>query len=321
MISQVRPKATMIASRDGRFMAVGLVFCGAEAAIVPLFVRAHWSPWAKHLPFVLAVAADLAVVAIASAWVLYRGFRLGVRFDDHGVTVRKVLQVDRYSWPEVARFADGSYQTDGGRIWALDVVLVDGQAVTLAATAAKKPAPKVLAAIGQVAAQYQIPADVTGEPTMRDGTPPNAGLYPDPGGIAGLRYRDGREWSPLLQADPGRGGAEAGKPAEVWSPLPGAEQQWHDAAATARRAGIWSAVWLAVTAAILAIGVVLLARSHGRPHPDYSLEPLVGAAALIGLVCSSVMWDLRKKNRRIDKAAKLAAGITSPRDSMHGPSR
>jgi len=67
--------------------------------------------------------------------------------------------------------------------------------------------------------------------------------------------------------------------------------------------------------------VVLLARSHGRPHPDYSLEPLVGAAALIGLVCSSVMWDLRKKNRRIDKAAKLAAGITSPRDSMHGPSR
>ena len=48
-------------------MAVGLVFCGAEAAIVPLFVRAHWSPWAKHLPFVLAVAADLAVVAIASA--------------------------------------------------------------------------------------------------------------------------------------------------------------------------------------------------------------------------------------------------------------
>lgn len=57
----------MIASRDGRFMAVGLVLCGAVAAIVPLFVRAHWSPWAKHLPFVLAVAADLAVVAIASA--------------------------------------------------------------------------------------------------------------------------------------------------------------------------------------------------------------------------------------------------------------
>jgi hypothetical protein len=302
-------------------MAVVVVLCGAGAAVAPLFDRAHWWQWAKHIPFVPAVVADLAVFAIASAWVLYCGFRLGVRFDDHGVTVRRAIKADRYSWPEVSHFADGCFKTgDGGKIWALDVVLADGQAVTLTATAGKKPSTKILTAIGEVAARHQIPADVTGDPKTRDGTPANPGLYPDPGGTPGLRHWDGSEWSPLLQADPGRGGVEAGKPAEVWSPLPGSEQQWHDAAGTARRAGIWSAVWLAVTAAVLAVAVVLYARDLSKPHADYSLAALLAfGAAPIGLILTSAMWDIRKKTRRIDKAATMAPGIAATGDSAASP--
>jgi hypothetical protein len=132
----VRTKATTIASDDGRAMAIVVVLCGVFAAVFPLFDRAHWWVWAKHILLVPAVVADLAIVAIASAWVLYWGFRLGVRFDDDGVTVRRIVKIDWYAWPEVSRFADGCYKTGHGQtIWALDVVLVDGQAVTLTATA------------------------------------------------------------------------------------------------------------------------------------------------------------------------------------------
>jgi hypothetical protein len=160
MTSKVRTKATTIASDDGRAMAIVLVLCVAGGGVAQLFDRAHW---AKHLP----VVADLAVFAIACAWVLYRGLRLGVRFDEHGVTVCRTFKTDRYAWPEVSRFADGWYKTgDGDKIWALDVVLVSGQAVTLTATARKKTAsPKMLTAIGEVAARYQIPAELTGTPT------------------------------------------------------------------------------------------------------------------------------------------------------------
>jgi hypothetical protein len=190
MISQVRPKATMIADREAPALASILVLSGAVVAVTLLLDRAHWWQWAKHIPLPApAVAGCVASVAIASAWLLYRGWHLGVRFDDHGVTVRKVFDADRYGWPEVSRFADGCYKTgDGTGIWALDVVLVDAQAVTLKATAGKNPSPKMLTVIGQIAAHYQIPAEVTGEPKPRDGTPANARLYPDPGGTTRLRH-------------------------------------------------------------------------------------------------------------------------------------
>ena len=170
MTSKVGTKATTIASEDGRAMAIGLVLCGAAAGVAPLFDRAHWWQWAKHLPFVPAAVADLAVVSIACAWVLYLGLHLGVRFDEQGVTVRRTFKTDRYAWPEVSRFADGCYTTgNGDKIWALDVVLADGRAVALTATARKKTAsPKILTAVGEVAASYQIPAELTGTPRTRE---------------------------------------------------------------------------------------------------------------------------------------------------------
>jgi hypothetical protein len=306
----VGPKATKIANQESRVLAIILVLCGAGMAFAPLFDRTHWWQWAKHVPFVLAVVADLAVVAIVSAWVLYLGFRLGVRFDDQGVTVRRFFRADRFSWPEVSRFADGCIETQGGKSWALDVVLVDGRAVTLKATARRRKAsPKMLAAIGEVAARYQIPAGLTGDPKTREGMPANPGLYPDPG-EKGWRQWEGREWSPLLQQHRSGG--------EVWSPLPGSERRWQDAASKAnsdaRRAGIWFAVLLAVsTITLVGSGVLFLwGDSHNN---NFTWSTPTFWVGVIGLVFTSVAWNARKRYRKIDQAGKTVAGITVTGDS------
>ncbi len=97
MVSEVRPKATTIASWVPRVEALTFVLGGAAAAVLLPFDRAHWWQWAKRIPVPVSVVAYLVVVAFASVWLLSRGCRLGVRFDDHGVTVRRLLKTYRYS--------------------------------------------------------------------------------------------------------------------------------------------------------------------------------------------------------------------------------
>jgi len=61
----------------------------------------------------------------------------GVRFDDCGITIRKLFRTNRITWPEVSHFADGQIVwggENGGRWWALKIVLHDGRAVTAQAT-------------------------------------------------------------------------------------------------------------------------------------------------------------------------------------------
>jgi hypothetical protein len=64
-------KVRTIASDDGRAMAIVLALCVAGAGVAQLFDRAHWWQWAQHLP----VVADLAVFAIACAWVRATRYR------------------------------------------------------------------------------------------------------------------------------------------------------------------------------------------------------------------------------------------------------
>ncbi len=108
----------------------------------------------------------VAVVAFALILLFYRFWRMGVRFDEHGVRIRGFLRTDQFGWPEVSHFADGRTTLTDGKdnetVWALAVVLRDGQTITVKATAAwlKWPTsrgPKMRAAIAQVAARYQIP--------------------------------------------------------------------------------------------------------------------------------------------------------------------
>ncbi len=72
----------------------------------------------------------------------------------------------------MSRFADGYGESQGGQFWVLDIVLSDGHAVSVRAAQGRTNASaKTLAAIRQVAACYQIPAELTGTPPRRDGSP------------------------------------------------------------------------------------------------------------------------------------------------------
>jgi hypothetical protein len=200
--------------------------------------------------------------------------------------------------------------------WALQVVLHDGRAVTAKGTARKKGArPQTLAAIRQAAARHSVPAALTGI-AMKGGSPANPRLYPDPGGQPGLRKWDGKEWSPLLRADPATGGsAKALAPAEVYSPLPGSRQQWHDAAARARRATALSALWL-VLAAGAAAGTAALLRHNADAN---FLNETAVFAVLACLVAAWEAWRSRRKFRKIDQAAK--AGEVYQARGQHRRSR
>ena len=163
---------------------VGVPLLGVLAAIAGFDGPGRWPQDARYV----------AVGAAVLISVFYRFWRMGVRFDNHGVRIRGFLKTARFGWPEVSRFADGRTTVGvGGEkfsdFWALVVVLHDGRAITVKATAElggfrgflKGPecvlqdvSPKVL--IEQVAARYQIPAELTG--VMPPNSLPSPRWYP-----------------------------------------------------------------------------------------------------------------------------------------------
>ena len=160
MISEVKPSGITIPSTFGRTRTVFLTgLCTAVAVAVAFAGRTP--QWARHAP---SLGVYLAVVASVAAWLVYRGWRTGVRFDGHGLTICYVFGTRRLGWHEVSRFADGCTTGLGegaGQVWALNVVLRDGRVVTVNATArdtCRSAAPKVLTAVLQAAECYGIQA-------------------------------------------------------------------------------------------------------------------------------------------------------------------
>ena len=200
------PGGVTVAERHHRWQAI---WRSLGFALIPLFflcfglsltlVDAPGMPSGQNVPAVAAFLAGIAVVIWGCIWGCTRGWRMGVRFDDHGVTVRNFLRTYPFGWAEVRRFEDGlihETRGEGGSLyfWALKVVLHDGRVVTAKGTARKKGArPQTLAAIAQAAARHSVPAALTGI-AMKGGSPVYPGLYPDPGGQPGLRRWDGEEW-------------------------------------------------------------------------------------------------------------------------------
>jgi hypothetical protein len=123
-----------------------------------------------------------------------------------------------------------------------------------------------------------------------------AGLYHDPGGKPGLRDWTGTEWSPYLHVDPasGKPAGEDGT-AKVWSPLPEPDQQRHrdHIASRARRAGIWLAVCLVLTAVAMAVGLALYVHDPGK-----AIAWACGVAAC-GLVFIGWAWTAVASRRLI----------------------
>ena len=155
---------TTIRSWADRLRAAGLSVFAVFGGMVLLVDGLDRPGWAKHA-LVPTVAAYLAATGLVVAW---RICRMRARFDDQGVTVRAFFRTSRLSWPEVSEFTDGTADVGEDRLWALKIVLRDGRTVTAGATMraprrkGKDPLREVLATIEQVAARYQIPAQLTG---------------------------------------------------------------------------------------------------------------------------------------------------------------
>jgi hypothetical protein len=168
MISAAKPPSDVIAipSMFGRTRAALLTgFCAAVAAI-----PAFGSPTQNWL--VSERAAYLAAVASVAALLIYRGWRTGVRFDIHGLTIRYFFWTRRIGWQEVSRFADGLTAGLGegaGLVWTLVVVLRNGRVVKVKATARDDSSadPKVLTAVLQAAERNGVPAALTGAASKR----------------------------------------------------------------------------------------------------------------------------------------------------------
>jgi hypothetical protein len=237
---------------------------------------------------------------------IYGSGRAGLYADDHGVTVRySGSRTRRVAWAEISCFADGSRYSEGSYFWVLHIVLHTGETVTASA----RPAPETLAAIRQVAASHGIPADLAGVP-VKNGHPAHRGLYEDPGGLPGLRYWDGRVWSPLLPPDIGKPEA-AGKGPRSWAALPTAEGRWTAAKAAARREAGFAALAAAISAGVLAwcvlneLGFYHVAQ---RDHWNVGLWLVMYGVAAVFANAARRWWRYRMLLLKVDKAANGSAG-------------
>ena len=164
-------EATIVAARYPRWIAlVGTAVYGALAILGPLN---KYPSLPKHVPVIVIYLVSI-VLATALVWGFSRSWRMGLRMDDRGVTVRNYFRTYRIGWPEVNSFADGAVNGGAsGRQWALKVNRRNGPAVTACGTCLETwkgpPRDETLTAIRQSAERHGIPADVTGNAAGRGG--------------------------------------------------------------------------------------------------------------------------------------------------------
>jgi hypothetical protein len=239
-----------------------------------------------------------------------KGQGLFLRADDAGLLVRNFYgRARRIGWTEISHFADGAYTKEGVTGWQLFIVLRTGKRIRVTSSVLEPPG-EVVAAVRETAQPHGIPADLTGLPVKRGGRPAVRGLYDDPGGQAGLRYWDGRQWSPLLPPDIGESRSNnAQRAPDSWSELPTADGHWTYAAAAARRSTVLSAVGAAMAAALLAWAwLIQLGWHHLGWHGDFG----VGGWFSIGLFAAGFAltarrsWRDRKFFLKLDAAANRA---------------
>lgn len=164
MISTDGSDAVTIADREQTGIALIL---GCPLVVLAAVGLANAPAWIRHGETALVVVYASAVV-IAFVWVCARAWRMQLRIDEDGITVRNFFRTYRISWPEIIRFEDGSrWVGQEGHVWALRIVRRDRQAVistisSLGGWRAARRRKMLVAAVQQAAARYGIPADLTG---------------------------------------------------------------------------------------------------------------------------------------------------------------
>ncbi len=154
-------------------------------------------PWVRHAPRP-AVVTYLVILTALLIWGCVRGWRIGLRVDPDGVTVRNFFRTYRFSLAEVSCFTDGSaLGGESQHWWALWVVLRDGRTVTARGTTRSgTPSPKTLTAIGEAAERCGIQATLTGVASKRRWRAnPEPAPSPEAGGIVLGEWAASREFS------------------------------------------------------------------------------------------------------------------------------
>lgn len=79
-----------------------------------------------------AFVALMVLLVAASVWAVRRVWRMGLRIDDEGVTIRNFRRTYLLGWHHVSHFQDGiGRHKETTPQWALSVVLRDGRAVVV----------------------------------------------------------------------------------------------------------------------------------------------------------------------------------------------
>ena len=232
--------------------------------------------------------------------IIYGNKDVGLSADDDGITVRRGRRVERFGLDEISCFRNRLAIGLG-----LEIVLRAGRTIHVPALIELTDG-ELAEAIGQLALHHDVHADLTGPPPRPAGT----GVYQDPWGEAGVRYWDGKCWSPLLP----RSVARRAKPAEgSWSQLPVAEGAWTHAADQAKLIGKISAAVTAAAAAFVAVGLTVELVWDRGAHPRHWSEAVwFGAAASLAPTLAQA-WLGYRWYRKLDIAARdFAARGKSP---------
>jgi len=162
------PRSTVIAC-ELNFRLQGIFFTALGGALLAFAPSLAHPNLVKHVPVAGAVAY-LIVVGASSAWLCLRAWRVALRIEDFGVTVRNLFLTRRFAWSEVRCFADGAFRGDqGAKLWALMVVPYDTQArrgagrpVTATATARSRDDREMMVVLRKAAEHHGIAAEWTG---------------------------------------------------------------------------------------------------------------------------------------------------------------
>jgi hypothetical protein len=230
--------------------------------------------------------------------------RSSLSADDLGVTAQNFPgHPRRFLWSEISRFADGRQAAGDSppANWVLDIVLHSGQTYSVDCTRAGSAAPETLAAIRQVAERHGIHADLTGIVMASDGRPDSEGLYEDPWGQAGVRYWDGKQWSPLLPSDHGIS-MSVWQSTARWTELPVAEASWTYPARRVKFYRIWVGVCTALTLIILAVGLTTGLLGHWSDNERWG----VACAGIPGFLLVLAWFGLRQ-SKQLEKVASAKA--------------
>jgi len=162
------PGSTVIAG-EFNFRLQGIVFTALGGGLLAVAPPVFHADLVRHVPVAGAVAY-LIVVAAVTAWFCSRAWRIALRMDDRGVTVRNLFLTHRFSWTEVRCFSDGAFRGDLGAIhWALKVVPSNmharrgaGRPVTATATARRRDEAEVMAVLRHAVEDHGMAAEWTG---------------------------------------------------------------------------------------------------------------------------------------------------------------